>query len=149
MVKYDFFIAGRWRNKDNILPILDTVRASGRTAYCFLENAYEGERLSFNIDSQEDIEATMVASESMAVSDPMIQKIFKNDMDAERAADNFVVVFPAGLNAHIEAGVAYGLGKKCYAVGKPEKTETLYCLFDKMFSDSESFKAWLASEAMG
>jgi hypothetical protein len=145
MSKYDFFIAGRWRNKDNIIPVLDAVRASGMSAYCFIENAYEGEKLSFNIKSQEDIEATMQASEVMSRDDPMIRKIFETDMTAEREADNFLVVFPAGLNAHIESGVAYGLGKKCYAVGQPDKTETLYCLFDEIFPDLDALKIWLNS----
>jgi hypothetical protein len=145
MSKYDFFIAGRWRNKDNIIPVLDAVRASGMSAYCFIENAYEGEKLSFNIKSQEDIEATMQASEVMSRDDPMIRKIFETDMTAEREADNFLVVFPAGLNAHIESGVAYGLGKKCYAVGQPDKTETLYCVFDEIFPDLDALKIWLNS----
>lgn len=143
MSKYDFFIAGRWRNKDNIRPVLDAVRASGKTAYCFIENAYEGEKLSFNADSQEDIETTMQASEVMPQDDPMIRKIFENDINGERDSANFLLVFPAGIAGHIEAGVAYGMGKKCYAIGKPEKTETLYCVFDKIFPSIESLQDWL------
>jgi len=146
MATYDFFIAGRWRNKDNIRPVLDAVRASGKTAYCFIENAYEGEKLSFNIDSQADIEASMSASEQMPQDDPMIHKIFENDIAGERGADNFLLVMPAGIAGHIEAGVAYGMGKKCYAVGKPEKTETLYCIFDKIFPDLAALESWLASD---
>lgn len=145
MAKYDFFIAGRWRNKDNIKPVLDMVRESGKTAYCFIDNAYEGERLSFNANSQEDIEATMQASEVMAQNDPIIRKIFEADIRGEREADSFLLVFPAGIAAHIEAGVAYGMGKKCYAIGQPEKTETLYCIFDKIFPDVESLREWLKS----
>lgn len=144
MSKYDFFIAGRWRNKDNITPVVDAMRASGLSAYCFIENAYEGEKLSFNINSQEDIEASMQQSEVMSQDDPMIRKIFTNDIDAERDADNFLLVLPAGIAGHIEAGVAYGMGKKCYAIGTPEKTETLYCVFDKIFPNIESLVMWLA-----
>lgn len=146
MSKYDFFIAGRWRNKDNIKPVLDAVRGSGKTAYCFIESTYEGERLSFNIHSKEDIEATMQASEAMAQDDPMIRKIFENDIHGERNSENFLLVLPAGIAGHIEAGVAYGMGKKCYAVGQPEKTETLYCIFDKIFPDPEALKKWLKSD---
>ncbi|HEX8226996.1 MAG TPA: hypothetical protein VF572_03960 [Candidatus Saccharimonadales bacterium] len=145
MVKYDFFIAGRWRNKDNIRPVLDAVRASGRTAYCFIENTYEDEKLSFNADSQEDIEASMLASETMAQNDPMIRKIFENDIHGERNSANFLLVFPAGIAGHIEAGVAYGMGKTCYAIGKPEKTETLYCIFDKVFPDIRALQEWLGA----
>jgi hypothetical protein len=143
MSKYDFFIAGRWRNKDNIKPVLDAVRASGKTAYCFIENAYEGEELSFNANSQDDIEATMQASEVMAQDDPMIRKIFENDITGERDSEKFLLVLPVGIAGHIEAGAAYGMGKKCYAIGQPEKTETLYCIFDKIFPDLDALKKWL------
>ncbi|HEY4160497.1 MAG TPA: hypothetical protein VGM08_00365 [Candidatus Saccharimonadales bacterium] len=144
MTKYDFFIAGRWRNKDNIKPVLDAVRGSGKTAYCFIENSYENEKLSFDINGrQEEIEASMQASEVMPQDDPMIRKIFENDITGERNADNFLLVLPAGIAGHIEAGAAYGMGKKCYAVGVPEKTETLYCIFDKIFPDISALTEWL------
>jgi hypothetical protein len=141
--KYDFFVAGRWRNKDNIKPIVDIVRGSGHTAYCFIENEYEGETL--NIKADGDPEAFMKQSEIMAQDDPLIRKIFEVDITAEREAENFLLVLPAGIAAHIEAGAAYGMGKKCYAIGQLEKTETLYCIFDKIFPDSESLENWLRS----
>lgn len=141
MAKYDFFIAGRWRNKDNIIPVLDIVRESGRTAYCFIENGYEGEAIEFKVDGDPDI--FMMQSEAMAQDDPLIQKIFNNDITAEHESDNFLLVLPAGIAGHIEAGVAYGMGKKCYAIGTLEKTETLYCIFDKIFPSLESLRAWL------
>ena len=37
--------------------------------------------------------------------------------------------------AHIEAGVAYGMGKKCYAIGEYEATDSLYNIFEEIFSD--------------
>lgn len=81
----------------------------------------------------------------MPQDDPLIRKIFETDITAERQADNFLLVLPAGIAGHIEAGVAYGMGKKCYAIGELEKTETLYCIFDKIFPDIESLKVWLDS----
>ena len=137
----DFYIAGRWRNKDNIRPVVDAVRASGHTAYCFIENAYEGEQVEFAQDG--DPEVFMKQSEALALNDPLVRKIFEADVAAEKAADNFLLVFPAGKAAHIEAGIAYGLGKKCYAIGVPEQTETLYCLFEQIFPDIAALQAWL------
>ena len=55
------------------------------------------------------------------------------DMAAQRAARRFDMVMPAGNAAHIEARVAFGLGKPCYAVGPVAKTETLNRFFDRMF----------------
>lgn len=75
---------------------------------------------------------------------PLIRKIFETDITAERQAENFLLVLPAGIAGHIEAGVAYGMGKKCYAVGPVEKTETLYCVFEQIFPDIDALQAWLA-----
>ena len=145
MATYDFFIAGRWRNKDNIKPIVDAVRASGKTAYCFIENTYEGEAVEFSMD--DDPDAFMKQSEALSQHDPLIRKIFETDITAEQEADNLLLVLPAGIAGHIEAGIAYGMGKKCYAIGKPEKTETLYCIFEEIFPDITALHAWLAKDS--
>jgi len=144
MQNYDFFIAGRWRNKDNIQPVLDAVRASGKTAYCFIENDYAGEAVEFKKDGDPD--EFMKQSEALPQDDPLIRKIFEKDIAAERAANNFLLVLPAGIAGHIEAGAAYGMGKKCYAIGQLEKTETLYCVFDKIFPDMPALQAWLVTQ---
>ena len=143
MATYDFFIAGRWRNKDSVKSVLDVVRDSGKTAYCFIENEYKGEAVEFKMD--DDPDTFMKQSEELLQNDPLIRKIFETDMTAEREAENFLLVLPAGIAGHIEAGAAYGMGKKCYAIGELEKTETLYCIFDKIFPDIESLKVWLES----
>lgn len=142
-MKYDFFIAGRWRNKDNIKPVLDAVRGAGKTAYCFLENEYKGEKVEFMMDGDPD--TFMKKTEAMPQNDPLIRKIFDIDITAERESDCFLLVLPAGIAGHMEAGAAYGMGKKCYAVGAPEKTETLYCVFDQIFPDVNSLNEWLRS----
>lgn len=141
MSKYDFFVAGRWRNKDKVKQALDAIRQNGKTAYCFIENDYKGEIVELHMDG--DPEIFMKDLESLPQNHAFIQKIFDIDMEAEREAKTFLLVFPAGIAAHIEAGVAYGLGKKLYAIGKPEKTETLYNIFNKIFPDIESFLKWL------
>jgi len=143
MVEYEFFIAGRWRNRENIKPILDIVRENGHTAYCFIENEYQGEKISIGADNDPD--TFMGQSEVMAQDDPLIRHIFEVDIAAERQADKFLLVLPAGIAAHIEAGIAYGMGKKCYAVGRLEKTETLYCIFEHVFPGAKELQTWLKS----
>ena len=144
MTKYDFFVAGRWRNREAVKEVLDVIRASGKSAYCFIENLYEGERVEFSLDG--DIETIMQSLESLPMSDPLVRKIFDIDITAERQSDNFILVLPAGISGHVEAGAAYGMGKKCYAVGEPEKTETLYLIFDEIFPDVETLKDWLGND---
>jgi hypothetical protein len=141
MSKYDFLIAGRWRNKDNIIPVLKAVRGSGRTAYCFIENSYEGQAVEFDMDGDPDM--FMQDLEALPLDHPFIRKIFEADMSAERDSENFLLVLPAGTAGHIEAGAAYGMGKRCYAVGPVEKTETLYCIFDEIFPDLAALQSWL------
>lgn len=142
MPKYDFFVAGRWRNHEAVREVLDMIRASGRTAYCFIENSWQGEKLEFDT---RDVEPTISGLEKLSQDDELIRKIFDKDMDAEKDAANFLLVLPAGISGHLEAGVAYGLGKPCYAVGKPEKTETLYNIFDEIFPTAEALSEWLES----
>ena len=141
MIKYDFFIAGRWRNRETVKEVLDTIRANGKTAYCFIENLYEGEKIEFSLEG--DIETIMQSLESLPMTDPFVRKIFNTDITAERESENFILVLPAGISGHVEAGVAYGMGKKCYAIGTLEKTETLYLIFDKIFPDIQALHSWL------
>jgi len=139
--KYDYFIAGRWRNYKEVKKVLEIVRASGKTAYCFIENLYEGSKVEFK--QSDDIEDIMQTLESLPTDDAFIKEIFDKDMQAQRDADSFLLVLPAGISGHVEAGASYGMGKKCYAVGKPDKTETLYQIFDKIFQDNQSLKEFL------
>jgi hypothetical protein len=144
MKKNDFFIAGRWRNYENVKAALDAVRAAGKTAYCFIENHYSGEKVEF--DPAGDINGTMTTLEGLTLDDSLVQKIFDTDITGEKEAINFVLILPAGISGHMEAGIAYGLGKRCYAIGVPEKTETLYRIFDEIFPDVEAFKIWLKNQ---
>ena len=141
MARYDFFVAGRWRNREVVKEALEVIRANGKTAYCFIENLYEGEKVEFSMDG--DIETIMQSLESLPMNDPFVRKVFETDITAERHSDNFILVLPAGISGHVEAGAAYGMGKKCYAVGKLEKTETLYLIFDKIFPDVKALEDWL------
>src|SRR4029078_8696342 len=102
MAKYDFFIAGRWRNINNIKPVLDAVRASGKTAYCFIENEYEGEAVAFKMDDDPDI--LIKQTEELPQDDPFIRKTFALDIAAVSEAENLLLVLPAGIAGHIEAG---------------------------------------------
>jgi arginine deiminase len=81
--------------------------------------------------------------ESLNAEDALIKQIFENDIQAQRDSDIFLLVLPAGISGHIEAGASYGMGKKCYAIGVSEKTETLYGIFEQIFPDLKAFETWL------
>ena len=61
----------------------------------------------------------------------------------KKNSKNLLLVLPAGKAAHIESGIAYGLGKKCYAIGEYEATDTLYNIFDKIFENEVELEEFL------
>lgn len=139
-MKYDFFVAGRARNKDNILEICDIFDKLNISYYCFLKNKdtyniYGSENQSTD-EKQDEFEKLDLKSE-------IVQNVFKRDMEAERNSKNLLLVLPAGKSGHIEAGVAYGLGKKCYAIGEYEATDSLYNIFEKIFNNKEELSEFL------
>ncbi|MGH3488536.1 MAG: hypothetical protein ACRDP8_11590 [Actinopolymorphaceae bacterium] len=140
---YDFFVAGRWRNQEAIHAVLDVLDAAGFSSYCFVRTDYPSVLEQFG--SSEDPDALVRATERSELDHPGVRAIFEEDMAAQRSAKRFLVVMPAGLAAHIEAGVAYGMGKSCYAVGPVAKTETLYRIFDRMFPGPEDLSQWLGT----
>ena len=73
----------------------------------------------------------------------IVLNLFYSDLDGEKNSNNLLLVLPAGKAAHIESGIAYGLGKKCYAIGEYESTDTLYNIFEEIFSDEKELEEFL------
>lgn len=128
-MKYDFFIAGRARNKDNILKICNLMDKYNISYYCFLKN----EKNWGYGNSNQTPEERQREFESLDLKSDIVLNLFKQDMDGEKESENLLLVLPAGKAAHIESGIAYGLGKKCYAIGEYDATDTLYNIFEKIF----------------
>ena len=49
------------------------------------------------------------------------------------------MLLPAGSSVHMEAGIAYGLGKPLILIGEPEKPETLYLVFNERYKSIDEF----------
>ena len=73
------------------------------------------------------------------LNDPVHREHYETDLAGLKNAGTVVLLLPAGTSAHIEAGIAFGLGKKLVLIGKPEKPETLYFVFDHYFSSVDAF----------
>ena len=131
--KYDFFIAGRTRNREKILKICDIFENLNISHYCFLKNEQSHNEAGLDINDRNLADKF----EKMDLKSNAVQTVFRHDMEGERNSKNFLLVLPAGKSAHIEAGVAYGLGKKCYAIGEYDVTDSLYLIFDKIFADEK------------
>ena len=141
---YQFYIAGRARNKERILKICNIFEELNILHYCFLKNEASHEKAGLNLNDV-DLAETF---ESMKLDDPRIRLLFEADLEGEKHSDNFLLVLPAGKSAHIEAGIAYGLGKKCYAIGEYDVTDSLYLIFDKIFKDENELRAFLINNKM-
>jgi hypothetical protein len=131
---YDYFISSRWRNRDSVLELTQKLRALGKTVYCF----FEGHE---SIDpAHHDAEKYIGEFEALDwKTDPYVQQMFEKDMTAEKNSEIFILLLPAGISAHIEAGAAYGMGKKCIVVGPVEKTESLYRIFGEHYEGIDEF----------
>ena len=138
--KYEFFIAGKTRNRDNILRICDIFDKYNVSYYCFLKN-YDTMN-SYGNESQNEAEK-MDIFEQLDLKSDIVLNIFKQDLDNEKAARIFLLVLPAGKSGHIEAGIAYGMDKKCYAIGEYEATDSLYNIFEEIFKDETELEKFL------
>ncbi len=139
---YKFFIAGRTRNKENILKICNIFEELNISHYCFLKNENSHKEAGLDINDKNLADSF----ESLELESYSVRTIFEHDLNGEKNSDNFLLVLPAGKSAHIEAGIAYGLGKKCYAIGEYDVTDSLYLIFDKIFKDENELKNFLENE---
>lgn len=139
---YRFFIAGRTRNKENILKICNIFEELNISHYCFLKNEDSHKQAGLDINDN-NLADTF---ESLELESPSVRTIFEHDLNGEKNSDNFLLVLPAGKSAHIEAGIAYGLGKNCYAIGEYDVTDSLYLIFSKIFKDENELKNFLENE---
>ena len=139
MNKYEFFIAGRARNKKNILKICNLFDKYNISYYCFLKNEKDWGYGNPNQTPEEN----QREFESLGLKSEVVLNLFNSDLNGEKLSKNFLLVLPAGKAAHIEAGIAYGLGKKCYAIGEYETTDTLYNIFETIFANETELENFL------
>ena len=139
-IKYEFFIAGKTRNKDNILKICDIFDKYNISYYCFLKN---DETMDSYGEEGQSVEDKMKTFENLGLKSDVVLNIFHEDLDNEKVSRNFLLVLPAGKSGHIEAGIAYGMGKKCYAIGEFDATDSLYNIFENIFADEKELEEFL------
>ncbi len=136
---YEFFIAGRARNRENILKICNIFDKYNISYYCFIKNET---KWGFGNENQ-TIEEKQREFELLNLKSDAVLNLFKTDLEGEKSLKNLLLVLPAGKAAHIESGIAYGLGKKCYAIGEYEATDSLYNIFEKIFKNETELEEFL------
>jgi len=130
-MRYDYFIASRFRNKQAVLELTRLLREKGKTVYCFVEDYDE-------VSTPEEYMQTFENTPDWKNA-PVVREMFEKDMTALRNSDTFILLLPAGKSAHVEAGAAYGMGKKCIVIGEQKEAESLYLIFNEFFTSSEEF----------
>ncbi len=133
-MKYQYFICSRWRNKEEVLDLTRRLREKGKTVYCFFESPLVSCRVGN--DPDEDMENFEKRDWRR---DAYVRKVFEYDLEAERNSENIIMLLPAGKSAHIEAGIAYGLGRKCILIGEQKDAESLYCIFEESYPTVNDF----------
>ena len=135
MTSYNYTVLGKFRNKKNVEKLVFELRKRGKSCYNFCD-------LPANKDNP-DIEPEKQMEKFEAVEnfyeDEYYQEIFEKDLRALKNAEKVIVLLPAGNAVHIEAGIAYGLGKPLILIGEPEKPETLYLIFSERYKNIEEF----------
>lgn len=134
-MKYDYFISTRWRNRNIALEITKKLRGKGKKVYCFFENLHASKH------ANEDPEVFMKKFESTKNwrKDKYVNAIFKEDISGLKNSKALIMLLPTGKSAHIEAGIAYGLKKKCILIGEQREAESLYLIFNEFYPDIKSF----------
>lgn len=128
-----FFISSRWRNRDKVMELTEKMRAIGLQVLSFLE--YHPNRDDVDADPEE----VMRKFEGRSQDDNMVEQLSRLDIAHIKRADAVILLLPAGISSHMEAGYAYGLGKRCILIGTPEKTETTYCMFSERHNSIDEF----------
>lgn len=134
-MKTDYMVIGRTRNAHNIQRLVDRIKARGYSCYNFLDIPATPETPDLSWEEQMKI----AESELDFWNSSHYQETFEQDMAGLKNANTVILLLPAGLAAHMEAGVAFGLNKKLILIGEVEKPETLYFIFQESYKDIESF----------
>lgn len=130
-----YFIASRWRNRAILDPLVERIRAAGHDAYYFVEKTVT--------KHARDLEPEEYMKKYEAIKnwreDPYCKEIYEQDLGGLKQCETLLLVLPAGKSAHMEAGIAHGLGKRTILVGPVEETESLYLAFDEWYPSIEEF----------
>lgn len=126
-MKYQYFIASSTKNKKKIVEFTKKLRRKGKTVYSFIESNPLEKLISEEIDVKD------------WRNNEMIKFIFEKDIKLLKESETLILLLPAGKSAHIEAGVAYGLGMKCILIGEPVETDSLYLIFEENYPTIDDF----------
>lgn len=131
----DYIVIGKFRNKENTQALVEAIRAKGKTCYDFAAKPAD----PTNPEATGEEQMAVLEGHTDFLNDPVHKDHFEKDLEGLQGANTVVLLLPAGTSAHIEAGIAFGMGKKLILIGKPEKPETLYYIFNEHYNTPDDF----------
>lgn len=96
-----------------------------------------------NFVSKEELKQTPAALKDLKNwrTNSELRDTFETELEGLRESDVFILLLPAGESSHIQAGIAFGLGKKTILVGEPEAVKTHYLIFDEQYASIDEYLA--------
>ena len=132
-----FFIASPWQNKDVVKSLSVTLVAQGHAVSSFLDN---GANLVGGAPAVEESEEEGINLVAGWENDPKVKEIFESDIKALEGSDEVILLEPSGRSSLVEAGIAYGMGKKVVRVGSVARPEVFaYCICGSHYASVEEF----------
>lgn len=131
----DYSIISRYRNKEQCEILLAGLKSKGKTCYNFFDIPSDPS------NPHADAEEQMKNFENVTnfFEDDHFKHLFERDLNGLKNAEKIILLLPAGTSAHIEAGIAYGLGKMLILIGEPSKPESLYLIFKERYKTIDEF----------
>lgn len=131
----DYTVLAKFRNKEQVEFLIGRIREKGFSCYNFLDKPSDPN----NPEAEAEEQMKFFESVKDFYENEHFKYLFKSDLEGLKNADKVIVLLPAGNAVHIEAGIAYGLGKKLILIGEVEKPETLYLIFEERYKTIEEF----------
>ncbi len=139
------YVASSWRNRYQP-GVIGLLKFRGFECYDF-RNPGPGKKGFAWSDIDPNWQEWTVDQYNSALEHPIAKRGFKNDFDAMKRADTFVLILPSGRSAHLELGWAAGAGKRT-AILMPEKNEPelMNKMADEIFTGLLDLVVWLEGD---
>ncbi|NTU98647.1 hypothetical protein HGA64_01400 [Candidatus Falkowbacteria bacterium] len=131
----NYTVLSKFRNKELTDYLVSELNKRGKT--CYNHAALPAD--PNNPDAHPEVQMQAFESNKDFFNDPYCIDVFHRDLDGLKNAEKVITLLPAGNSVHIEAGIAYGLGKPLILIGEPEKPDTLYQIFQERYKTIEEF----------
>ncbi|NTW22833.1 hypothetical protein HGA34_04835 [Candidatus Falkowbacteria bacterium] len=131
----DYIVISKFRNKQQTDLLVAELAKRGKTCYNHCDIPADPD----NPHDHPEKQMEKFESVSDFFNDKHYRYVFEEDLRGLRGAGKVIALFPAGNSVHVEAGIAYGLGKPLILIGELEKPETLYLIFQERYKTIEDF----------